>query len=285
MRDLTDKFALESIDHDELLHFLSLYYVSAWCTKELDKRLTTDIALPASKQFALRLRYKQGRITRIFRGPALSKQHDLDTLLEAIRVNCSATAIKEYGRGLLMVSRPVRGSYRAATVPLQILPPTDDLPSPREFHGQNPVVIEFPIRSWQREGMQVWRRYKLLTEWAWVLNALLSDSVRVEGSRPSKAWVFDPADQSYLYAQKMFPPLGGPGIIAALSPAGHSLPVVPAGNYYADWGSAARANLPLDELVVPDDLDQAFGKFDALQGIERHRFLSAAAIVYVATSS
>jgi hypothetical protein len=166
MRDLTDKFALESIDHDELLHFLSLYYVSAWRTKELDRRLTTEIALPASNQFALRLRYKQGRITKIFRGPGLSKKRDLDTLLEAVRVNCRDTAIKEYGRGLLMVSRPVRGSYRAATVPLQILPPTDDLPCPREFHGQNPFVIEFPIRSWQRQGMQVWRRYKSLTEWA-----------------------------------------------------------------------------------------------------------------------
>jgi hypothetical protein len=83
----------------------------------------------------------------------------------------------------------------------------------------------------------------------------------------------------------MFPVLSGPATIPSLSPSTQSLPVVPATSYYADWRSPARANLPLDEFIIPDDLNQAFAKFAALQGAERHRFVSAAAIIDIASSS
>jgi hypothetical protein len=99
MNDLTHRFALDGIDHDELLHLLSLYYVSAWRTATQTRDLTTEIALPASKDFALRLRYKHGRIIKIFRGPLLRKQRDLEMLLEEIRVNCRDPAIKEFVAG------------------------------------------------------------------------------------------------------------------------------------------------------------------------------------------
>lgn len=283
--NITDKFALDSIDHDELLHFLSLYYVSAWRTRELGRELTTEIALPASEQFALRLQFRRGRISKLYRGPLLSKQRDLDALLEAIRVNCLDTATKAYGRGLLMVSRPVRGSYCSPSARVQMLPPTDDLPRPGALHGQHPLLLEFPIRSWQRDGMQLWRRSKSLTEWGWALNALLNDTVHVESHRHRQSWVFNLADRSYAYAQSIFPPVSGAVIITSLSACGMALPVVSAAIYYADWGTRARANLPLDELILPDDLDRSLGKFDVLQGIERHRFLSSAGMVSIASES
>jgi hypothetical protein len=285
MTDLTKEFALNSIDHDELLHFLSLYYGTAWRTKEQDKSLAAEIALPEDFQVALRIRYRQGRITKVFRGPLLRKQRDLDALLEAMRVNCRDPAIKGFGRGLLMVSRPVRGSYRSKSVPLQILPPTDELPHPPFLHAQHPVLIEFPMRSWERDDLRLWRRYKCLMEWAWVLNTLLHVGVRAEGPRPHSAWVLNPTDRSHFYAQELFPPFLGNAVLATFSAKGQDMPIAPAATYYADWHVRARANLSQDELILPDNLDQALAKFDALQGLERHRFLSAAAIVYIATAS
>jgi hypothetical protein len=285
MADLTNKFALDSIDHDELLHFLSLTYGTAWRTQTLTRNLATEIAFPASERFALRLLYRQGRIEKVFSGPLLSRKRELTTLLEELNINCRDSAIREYGRGLLMASLPIRGSYLAPSAHIQILPPTDDLPRPSDLHGQNPFLIEFPIRAWQRDGIRLWRRRKCLIEWAWVLNTLLSVRVCVESPRPSKAWIFNILDESYVYAQKMFPVFRGSIIEPALSPTGSALPVVPSANYYADWRSPARGSLPLDELFVPDDLDEACAKFSALQGIERHRFLSAASIVDIASAS
>src|ERR1700728_213264 len=167
MNNITGDFRLDSIDHDKLLLFLSSCYVTAWRTHSSHLSPTTDIALPASTHVALRIQYKHGRITKILRGPLLKKKRDLETLIDAIRVNCNSTVTKEYGRALLTASAPVRGGFRSSTVPLQILPPSDELPRPEFIHAQHLFFIEFPIRWWERPDIRIWRRYKCLTEWAW----------------------------------------------------------------------------------------------------------------------
>jgi len=185
MKDLHQQiFPRQQLITTSCLHFLSLYYVSAWRTKELDRKLAIeDSTSGRPTSFALRLLYKQGsHCEDIFAEPLLAKaaRTPRRRLLEQVR-------IKLYGPGNQRVRsrtlddlaepRPrqlIAPSLRGC----RILPPTDDLPHPHELHGQHPCLIEFPIRAWKaRRAMLLWRRYKSLTEWAWVLNTLLSARV------------------------------------------------------------------------------------------------------------
>jgi hypothetical protein len=76
LSDITERFALESIDHHELLVLLGIRYPSAW-------RLSDDeIAFPATEKHDLKLEIRHGVIGRIERGEGLSDE-TLEQILAA----------------------------------------------------------------------------------------------------------------------------------------------------------------------------------------------------------
>lgn len=285
MRDVTAQFRLSETDHDELLKLLDVRFNSAWRVKEPGRGPSTEIDIPATKAFALRVRYRNGRIEQIFAGPALAKKKDLEGLLAEVDTILRGPSSKEFGRGVLMASRPVRGGFTSPSASLQILPAPDETARPNNLNAQHPFVLEFPIRFCQLPQLRLWRRYKNLAEWAWVLSVVLNGTIGFEGPRPRHMWMRFPDETSkYAFASEAYPPAVSEGLAPTLSQAAPALPVVPAATYYADWRNPVRASMPLDEFVVPDDLDRSLDTVVKLNADERARFLSAASIIHTASN-
>jgi hypothetical protein len=122
-----------------------------------------------------------------------------------------------------------------------------------------------------------------MAEWAWVLSVLLDATIHFQSPRPRAMWVRGPGNQEiYFFGSEAYPPAIPDGVAATLSNPGPLLPIVSAESYYADWRNPLRATLPLDELIVPDNLTGSLDAFGRLLGDERRRFLTAAATIHIA---
>lgn len=277
MKNLTHRFALGSIDHDELLHLFGVRYQSSWQASR------NEVDFPAAKSFSIRVTHDHGRIRKIFAGPALVKKRDIEALVADVEANLMDPSVKEYGRGMLLAPKPVKGVLQCPSAGVQLLPPPGGTPHPDWINAEHPFVIEFPIRVWHDPALRFWRRRKNLVEWAWVLTSLLDTTVRVQAARSRSMWVRTPGDGGrFLFLNEQAPYEIGDIFAPALSVAEPPLKLVPAAIYYADWGIRGRAGLPVDELLLPDNLNESMGRFYRLEGIQRARFLQAASTIYVA---
>jgi hypothetical protein len=275
LADLTDRFSLSLIDHQELLLVLTLRYATCWRISD------NEISFPASDDYRLKLEMHHGQITKISSGPSLAEQ-ELAELLDQVESDLKDNVIDGYGFEILFASKPVKGGYRFKTLPIQISPAPSEAPRPPFLNADHPFVLEYPIRRCRTPNVRFLRRTKNAIEWAWALNALLSSSIKYASSRSRSFWAIKSMELGPpFWATENYIVGGFEAIRGQLSEQTSELPVVPAETYYG--GAAAGADLPLDELYVPDDIDDAIAVFTELSNDQRRRFLRSAAAIYAAS--
>jgi len=123
--DITGRFSIDQVDHHELLQMLSLRYGTSWRVSD------REITLPAAHEYALRLKIRHGRVEKIFAGSALSRP-EFDELLDQLHADLFDERIAEFGVEVLFAPKPVEGSFRFSSLPMQILPPRLKQPGPRK---------------------------------------------------------------------------------------------------------------------------------------------------------
>jgi hypothetical protein len=274
LTDVTRRFLLANIDHDELLALLELRYRTCWRVSE------RAIAFPAVHEYKLRVNMRHGQITSISSGNSLSEQ-ELQEILQQVEAELTDHRIVEYGAEILFAHRPVKGAFRFKSVPIQILPPSPDAPQ-ENVASAHPFVIEYPITAYKTSEVRFLRRRKCAIEWAWVLNALLHGSIRYVTSRLRQMWAIKSgdADARCFWAQEFYIHPGFQGFTSELSVEGAPLTVVGADEYYG--GPEKQANFPIDTFFLPDNLDQLVAAYLSLDADKRRRFLRSAAAIYIA---
>jgi hypothetical protein len=255
--DITQRFSLDKVDHDELLAIFDIRYHTSW-------RISDDeIAFPAANDHRLKVQVRHGRIAKIVAGDSLSGQ-ELDELLDQVKADLMDDRIAEYG-----------------SLPMQILPPPPEAPLPPSMGGDHPFVLEYPIRAWRTPALRHRRRFKNVLEWALVLNALLYGSIKHSGGPRSRhLWAVKSGEfEPCFWAKESYVVPGYPDYVNALAGQGVTLPVVPAQEYFGDRNKLIRADL-IDRFFVPDNLDKLIAAFSCLEGAKRRRFLQSAAAIY-----
>lgn len=275
LADITDRFSLSVIDHQELLVLLTLRYATCW------RKSDNEISFPASDDYRLNLEMHHGQITKVSSGTSLSEP-ELVELLNQVETDLKDETIDEYGFEILFASKPVKGGYRLKTLPIQISPAPPEAPRPPFLKADHPFVLEYPIKRCRTPNIRFLRRRKNAIEWAWVLNALLRSSIKYFSSRPRSLWATKSMECGPLFwAQENYTITGFEAVRSQLSQQRARLPVVPAAAYYGS--TTLRTNLPLDEFYLPDDIDSVIVAFTKLSNDRRRRFLRSAAAIYAAT--
>jgi hypothetical protein len=277
MADITAQFALDQVDHHELLDLLTLRYQSCWRVSD------HEIAFPAEHQYRLKLAMRHGQIIKITSADSLSAT-ELQDLLEQLDADLKDSRIAEFGVDILFAHKPVEGSFCFSSLPMQILPAPPEAPRPPQLNAEHPFVLEFPMRAWRTPGLRLPRRRKNAIEWAWVLNALLRGSIKYSSSRSRHFWAIRSGDigNPCYWAQEFYILPGHQGVATELSDPGPPLPVVTAAAYFSDTLSPAHADMRLDTFCIPDNLDTLVAAFLRLDGNKRRRFLRSAAAIYIA---
>lgn len=275
--DITKHFSLDSVDHEELQEVLRLRYKTLW---RVDKN---EFTFPAAHDYALKLKFKDGEIVEITAGKSLSKQ-ELDGLLEQVESDLKDERIAEYGVEILFAHRPVAGGFRFGSLPMQILPPPPEGPRP-QYQGDHPFILEYPMRVHRTPGLRLKRRYNNAVKWAQVLNGLLYGSITWYSSpRPREMWVTKTGDIEgpSFWAKKAYCFPGCRILTNELSEQDALLPVVPSAAYFGGPRSRAQADLPMDTLLIPDNLDNLVAAFLNLDSARQRQFLRCANSIYIA---
>jgi hypothetical protein len=181
VKDITKHFPLDRIDHEELLKFFELRYQTCW---RLSPR---HLAFPAAERFALKVKVSHGRISNVQAGPALSEESTRD-LLEQVNVELSPGGPTECWRDFLFAHRPVKGSYRFQSAPIQILPPPARAPRAPQIIAEHPFLLEFQLAASSLPELQTMRRRRNTFVWARVLNSLINGHIRHAPVRPRGLW-------------------------------------------------------------------------------------------------
>ncbi len=275
MTDISHRFALDEIDHRDLLEIFTLRYQTCWRVGK------GQIAFPATKDHKLRLEMRHGQIARIWAGQSLSGQ-ELDELLEQVEADLKDNRVAQFGAAILFAHRPVKGGFRFKPIQMQILPPPSDAPLPQQMLAKHPFVLEYPIQAFRTPELRNKRHQKSAFEWTWVLNALLHGSIKCDSVRPRQMWAIKSGEAGRpFWAQEFYIVPGFLGFREALSDPGSTvLPVVTADAYFGD--RQRQRDFPIDEFFVPDNLDLLIAAFLELDGENRRRFLRSAAAVYIA---
>ncbi|MBS1994780.1 MAG: hypothetical protein JSS86_00660 [Cyanobacteria bacterium SZAS LIN-2] len=280
MKEITERIDLAKLDHDELLHSLEHRYQTCWQSGP------NEADFPASRNFAIRIRHRHGRIERIWAGPLLRRRADLEEMLTGVTDETLGAADSEIARGTLTTSPPLKGGLRCDRSGVQLLPADGGTPMPEMGLGDRPIVIEYPIQGSTVQGTRMWRRRKALQEYAWVLNALLNGTIRGPTVRARSVWMRLPgADGRFLYGNEQIPEATQEAFVPRLSAVSTPAPLLPAELHDGERETRQRAlaeRRHIDELALPDDLDDSLVRFQSLVGIERHRFLQACASLYLA---
>src|SRR6266487_2087594 len=142
MTDISHRFALDEIDHRDLLEIFTLRYQTCWRVGK------GQIAFPATKDHKLRLEMRHGQIARIWAGQSLSGQ-ELDELLEQVEADLKDNRVAQFGAAILFAHRPVKGGFRFKPIQMQILPPPSDAPLPQQMLAKHPFVLEYPIQAFR----------------------------------------------------------------------------------------------------------------------------------------
>ena len=281
MKDISDLFHLDEIDHDELLKVFELRYETCWSvSKDL-------ISFPASHDFRLQIKIRDGCIGKIFLGSSVSDT-ELNDLLCQIRIDCFAKNNVEIARDILFARRPVNGGFRFTTVPIQILPAPSEAPRPPQIYADHPFILEYPIRASSKLELRNWRRNKESIQWARVLNALLHTSITCSGPRVRQTWfTADQFREQCFWGRESYMIHGFEFFSSDLSTQSElSLPAVPAHAYYGrsdELLTLASNNIDLrDQFFIPNNLSDLVAAFLSLKGEKKRRLLRSAAAIYYA---
>ena len=182
MKDITHRFPLDEVDHDELMKVFELRYETCW------RVATNHITFPAKPNYSLKIKSAHGQIDKIYAGETLSDS-ELNSLLDQIDLDLTGNKNTEFGRAVLFANLPVEGGFRFDSIPMQILPAPARAPRSPQIRADNPFVLEYTIRASRTPELRTWRRIKGFVEWARILNVLLIGSIRYSGSRSRQMWV------------------------------------------------------------------------------------------------
>jgi len=278
VNDITERFALDSIDHHELLVLLGCRYPSCWLVSE------DEIAFPAVDQHHLKIETRHGVIHRISRGEGLTDEL-LSQLLNDVKGELQDERVKVYARNILFASQPVKGAFRFRSIPLQILPPPANAPQTPYMPAQNPFVLEHPLRAYQTQEFGFRRWAKNAMEWTWILNVFVHGSIHIQGPRPRQMWASKAfgALEPPFWTNENYSVPDFEGLKAELSNVdAPPIAIIPAQSYYGDGRQRIDAGAPLDAMSLPDNLDELVEAVMRLRGEERRRFLRSALCIYMA---
>ena len=282
MKDITHRFPLDEVDHDELMKVFELRYETCW------RVATNHITFPAKPNYSLKIKSAHGQIDKIYAGETLSDS-ELNSLLDQIDLDLTGNKNTEFGRAVLFANLPVEGGFRFDSIPMQILPAPARAPRSPQIRADNPFVLEYTIRASRTPELRTWRRIKGFVEWARILNVLLIGSIRYSGSRSRQMWVAKTSlsPEKCFWAHESYFVPGLEFFKGTLSRRGKSrLPIVPADTYYGDWEkhvALVNGNIDFrDQLIIPDNLDKFLAAFLSLKGEKRQKFLRSAAAIYYA---
>ena len=107
MTEISDRFPLAEVDHQELIEIFTLRYGTCWRVTE------RQIAFPAHRDHQLRLELRHGQIIRIWAGNSLSDQ-ELDGLLDQIEADLKDKRIADAATGSLGQALSVAGGLGCA---------------------------------------------------------------------------------------------------------------------------------------------------------------------------
>jgi hypothetical protein len=263
-----EELRANEVDQSELEDVLSRYFGTAVASSP------ETIRYPATADFALELRYEDGRLVDIVAGPALThlKLTGVRQRIEAELLTATGTAV---GRVVLFASVPVTGYFRYRDL-FQWVPVPPEAPHPAFRMAEHPFLLEFHFRQSPDTGIRQLRRAILERELELLAAGLLEFTIRGHGRLVHHHWVLmqDDVTQPWIsaYRQEMYiwPGLvleGGEFTDTAALP---RLAAVDQGEYYSRGGI-----WPDRVLEMPATLTDLLGRFFGLPGSERERFLRA----------
>lgn len=277
--DLLEEIKQLRVDHHELVSIIQRHYQTSCSTLE------DDIICPSNRPYALKIRYKDGVITKLEAGPGFSRS-EFNSLKERAQSELADSPGNLVMRHVLFsCPPPVRGYFRSASSTIQILPAPPEAPRPHFTHADHPFILEFPVKRSTNTFVTQNRSLRGMLEWTWILNALLRSTITCIGPRMRNLWVLcsDDADgapkHSHVkYAQEFYMI---DGLIIQrddfTTPSWSQISLIPHDRYYD------RAYHPSqDELVLPESLSEMLDMIAGLAPDERRRFMRAVEWLYVA---
>lgn len=273
--DLLTKLVPEAVEnHYELLLLLERHFGSAGAS---DPKC---LVYPSTLNYAIKVCWKGGYVSRIERGPAGFG----DKQCEALHQKIEATLVESSGDTVfvdLLLANPRRVSGQFRTPGLQVLPAPIKAPRASETHADHPFCVEVSLRKSVEDAITQIRATRKVTETAWLLNALLRTSVRRSTNLRSKhLWATRTEDTpwSLLWCQEGYNYNGFPFYQEKLSDT--SVPLIrsmPDDEYYGQ-----EFIQPGDEVLVPASLNEMLSLVNKLSREDRRRLLRAARWIYAA---
>jgi hypothetical protein len=223
----------------------------------------------AREQCHVALKYQNDRIIAIEPGEAFDRAQ-----WDAICTEIETSVLRgpqKIGRDLSFSTHLVKGCWRGPKSGVQILPPPDNAPLAREG-GENPFILELPIRESSLFSLKNYRRLREHRNLTKVLNLLLADTISLLPTRRRNFWanVGGDGEPKMKWAQEWY--YADPGNIFLDEPSPQSeqkLEVVGTENYY-EIGLDGRG------LRVPSDLDDSIYRYQRLPPDLKSKFDRAA---------
>lgn len=268
-KNLLSSLVDPAADHAEVLGLLQKHFGSAGSVR------ANQLVYPSSQRHALKVYWKDGRISCIESGPdPLTPKaiQDLKAEIRDVLVDSPGTVV----RTAVLFSHPrhVSGFFR--TPSLQILPPSDVSPRPGQSMAYHPFYLEFTLRQSTDILVTNLRAFRFATETAWILNALLRNSVMYESVRSRQLWArcaHDPAApwHSHWTEERYCDPGQPPDRDEFTSPAFDPIPLLSDEDYYES------THLPgQDDLVLPASISERLAAAAVIAHPDRQRLLRAA---------
>lgn len=267
--DLLADLAAGAVVLDELLDLVAGYFGSGQQDPD------GWIRYPADGPVAVRAFARADGELQLERGPALTRDR-VDDLRSRIETNLLASTGPASVTRAMFTGRRVEGYYEPPNEAFRVGPVPPTAPRPPQLMADHPFVFEARVAGSADFMVTGYRASREAQRWAWVLNALLLDGVRLQSNILQGHWVLSGAPGAALserrieWAQDMywFDGLGAPGYV--LPQEGPEIRRADVGEYYSRQGNDGST------LDVPSSLDASIEAYLALTAADRGRFLRAA---------
>lgn len=265
--DILSKWTDGSVDADELVNLFAFYFGSA--------RRDEDgwIRYPSDGPAAMRANARSDGTVHLERRPALTSA-SLRNLERKIETDLVVSTGPSPVTSVMFTSRSVEGHYQAPRAAFRIGPVPPAAPRPAWVVADHPFVFETSVPGSADWLVTSYRASRSAQRWAWVLNALLTEGIRLPSN--GYRWILSGADDAplaeeriqYLPEMYWFSGLGQPNPV--LPEGGAEMSRTTTAQYYARLG---RDSSPLD---LPASLDSSIASYLALTDVHQRRFLQAA---------
>jgi len=261
-----EELRANEVDQSELEDVLSRYFGTAMASSP------ETIRYPATADFALELRYEDGRLVDIVAGPVLTRSQ-VTGVRQRIEAELLAATGTSVGRVVLFASVPVTGYFRYRDL-FQWVPIPAGAPHPPFTMAEHPFILEFHSGQSPDASVRQLRRAILERELELLSAGLLEFTIRGHGRRVQHHWVLmqDDVTQPWIsaYRQEMYiwPGLVLEGGEFTDTAALQRLVAIDPVEYYSRGGIG-----PDRVLEIPATLTELLDRFFGLPRSEQERFL------------